>query len=74
MEDIFDLTDCQQCVCVEQNNLDTDTFFSQSHEWYIYNTAQFFAAHCEYSMLDSMWNSIQWMNWKEESGEILKYV
>lgn len=21
-----------------------------------------------------MWNSIQWMNWKEESGEILKYI
>jgi len=27
MEDIFDLTDCQQCVCVEQNNLYTDTSF-----------------------------------------------
>jgi hypothetical protein len=28
MEAIFDLTDCQKCVCVEQNNLYTDTFFS----------------------------------------------
>ena len=28
MEDIFDLTDCQKCVCVEQNNLYTDTSFS----------------------------------------------
>lgn len=44
MEDIFDLTDCQQCVCVEQNNLYTDIFF-QSHELYVHNSAQLFAAH-----------------------------